>query len=106
LEKDEELQENDILLYGRKRNVANRTYEDYEEFFLRGIKVPKIENLKHSIITELHLNCSPNELDIAKYFPYNFCWVKFDLKALELEFEKKKKATGKKKTAGGKSKIF
>ena len=83
----------------RKRNVETRSYEDYVEKIFRASKEPKIKELKNCLIDALQLNCSVEEIELAKYIPYEFNWLHLHLKHFE-EAGKRKKA-GKKKRRGG-----
>ena len=83
----------------RKRNILTRTYEDYFEKILHLSKEPKIKELKTFLIDALQLQCSEDEIELAKYISHEFNWLHFHLKYFE-DLRKKKK-TGKKKKRGG-----
>lgn len=86
----------------RKRSIPTRTYEDYFEKIFHASKEPKIAELKNFVLDEFQLQCSIDEIELAKYISHEFNWLHFHLKYFE-EVGKRKK-TGKKKRRGGKNK--
>ena len=95
LNEEEHLQEDDLVLIFRKRNVQSKTYENYIEKIFSAPKEPKINDLKLFVLNAFGIKESEEGIELAKYVSHEFNWLHFHLKYFE-ELQKKKK-TGKKK---------
>jgi len=98
LSQPENLDENDIVLLLRKRNVSAKSYDNYQEFIFKATREPTISELKGSVISFKQLGIPEDELELAKYHPHEFSWAQIDKKAIENE--RKSKSNRSKK--GGK----
>jgi len=95
LEKVENLDENEIVLLLRKRNVSTRTYDDFEEFIFPSSKEPTISELKKGVIAFKALSMAEEGIELAKYYPHEFAWKHIHRKYIE-EARKNKKNKNKK----------
>ena len=92
------MDEDDIVLMFRKRNIETRIYENYVEKIFHASKEPKINDLKRFVLDNFQLKCNEDEIELAKYISHEFNWLHLHLKHFEEVCKRKK--TGKKKRRG------
>ena len=97
----ETLEEDDVILFIRKRIVDYRSYSEPREMLFIANQYPQIDDLKAAILQFEGLDLDLQELELVKYFPQEFEWLYISQEYIESENEKKK--TGKKKNKKGSS---
>ena len=62
------------MLLVRKRLVESRTYDTHQEIVFRAGNHPTVNELKQAVIDGAGIDVDVEELELAKFFSYDFEW--------------------------------